>query len=306
MLSGNRLIGAVGVFAFLAFLASGGGAASPVRGSLQESFDLDVFLDEALAESRRYSAVFQNLTAEETQEKIAYDDEGRISGRRTIVSDFIVYRSAIEGGKTEEYRDIRAVDGEPVEDASERQRALTADLSGVETVEEELARIRQESSRFNIGAQYYGLSLGTEHMSYRSREAFEFQVVGREPVEDRTLVAIRYRQIAQAPRITINIRGFPDDVEFAWSGTIWLDAESGELWRSEDELLAEGYRREPIVLMRHQKQYRESSFGILVPARFEYTVSKPDDFDVGDRTTLEYGPFRRFAAEVEIGGSLNP
>lgn len=240
MLSRNRLSGAAIVIAFVLVCVSSGSVAAPGRPIRQEELELDALLEQALVESRRYSEVFQNLTAEETQERVVHDDDGRISVQRAIVSDFVVYRSTLEDGRIEEYRDIRMVDGEPVGDASERQRALSSDLADAGTVEDELARIREESDRFDIGFRYAGLSLTTEQISYRSREAFESEVVGREAIGERTLVLVRLRQVAQTPRITFNIRGFPDDVEFVWHGVLWLDADTGELWRSEDQIMAVG------------------------------------------------------------------
>lgn len=292
--------------ACLVLLVSSDSAISAARVARQESFDLDGLLDKALGESLRYADVFQNLTAEERQERVILDDEGRVSERRTIVSDFVVFRSALDVGTTAEYRSIRLVDGEPLEDSDDRERVLTADLSNVETVEEELARIREENNRFDIGFQYNGLSLGTSQPPYRNREVFDIEIARRETANGRDWVLVRYRQTMETPRIRLNIRGFPDQVEFRWRGMLWLDDQTGELWRVEEEVVAEGFRREPVVLMRHEKQYRESPFGILVPARFEYTVFKPDDFAIGDRTTVEYGPFRRFAVDVEIQEPLIP
>jgi hypothetical protein len=85
-------------------------------GQLSDNFittqtDLEALLTTARANIASYPTVFKDLAAEETKTVEIYEKPGALSGKRRIVSDFIVYQSQRDPAVMTEYRNVREVDG---------------------------------------------------------------------------------------------------------------------------------------------------------------------------------------------------
>jgi hypothetical protein len=99
------------------------------------------------ATGEEYSKVFLNLVADETKVIEIFDSSGRVNKRREIVSDVLVYQSSRSSGEqTTELRDVRSVDGKPVNNRDKRILDLIRQAGKTDSVEKELARINREGS----------------------------------------------------------------------------------------------------------------------------------------------------------------
>jgi hypothetical protein len=100
-------------------------------------------LTRARAHLEGYTARFKNLAAEETKTAEVYDQPGKLSGRRRIVSDLIVYQSQRDPAALAEYRNVREVDGVPVSGREQRVVKLFERLAKADSVGKELDRINR-------------------------------------------------------------------------------------------------------------------------------------------------------------------
>ena len=93
---------------------------------------------------------FLNLVAEETKVIETFDSSGRLNKRHEIVSDLLVYQSPRSSGEQRnELRDVRSVDGKPVNNRDKRILDLIRQAAKTDSVEKELARIARESQRYD-------------------------------------------------------------------------------------------------------------------------------------------------------------
>jgi hypothetical protein len=114
-----------------------------------------------------------------------------------------------------------------------------------------------------------------------------------------------YRQTAPIPGSASNLHrpkefGKPPILS---RGRLWLDAETQQLWREAWELVVpHPATPEPLVMIRTERTYGPSRFGILVPqrivfdwmTRFSHSKDGKPSFALAERTTFTYGSFSRF------------
>src|SRR4051794_32329494 len=87
----------------------------PVSTSPALPQDVERLISRHVANARAYDATFRNLTAEETKVSEEFERDGRMKQRRVTIADLVVYQSQRDSKETTEYRDIRSVDGKPIE-----------------------------------------------------------------------------------------------------------------------------------------------------------------------------------------------
>jgi hypothetical protein len=253
-----------------------------------------------------YKARFKDLTADEEQKVEEYESEGKLKRQRRIVSDLIIYQSQLDTSVTVEYRYVRAVDGVAVAKREERLVKLFDRLAKADSVKKELDRINRESRRYDLGYSVYGLTLNQGlPLSEKARASFQFTVAGREQINGRNVIVLQYQQVAQIPEETVKL-SLPSALkgsELLYRGRLWLDAETAQLWREEQEMtLKLPSLAHPLIWIRFEFDYVSSSFGILTPRRIvamtynngRMGADKVPELLLGGKVTFEYSGFRRF------------
>jgi hypothetical protein len=253
-----------------------------------------------------YKARFKDLTADEEQKVEEYDGEGKLKRQRRIVSDLLIYQSQLDTSLTAEYRNVRVVDGVALAKREARLVKLFDRLAKADSVKKELDRINRESQRYDLGYSSQGLTLNQGFpLIEKNRASFQFTVAGREQINGRDVIVLQYRQVAQIPEQTVKL-SLPSvlkGAELLHRGRLWLDAETAQLWREEQEMtLKLPSLAHHLIWMRFEFDYVGSSFGILTPqriVRMTYGRGRTGTGNVPElllsgKVTFEYSGFRRF------------
>lgn len=264
-----------------------------------------------------YKARFKDLTADEEQKVEEYESEGKLKRQRRIVSDLIIYQSQLDTSMTVEYRYVRAVDGVAVAKREEKLVNLFKKLAKADSVKKELDRVNRESQRYDRNYSVSGLTLNQGFpLSEKARASFQFTVAGREQLNGREVIVLQYRQVAPIPEQTVKL-SLPSvlkGAELLYRGRLWLDAETAQLWREEQEwTLNHPSLAHPLTWTRFELDYVSSSFGILTPQRIvAMTFDKGRtgagnvlELLLGGKVTFEYSGFRRFEVSSP-DAPLNP
>ena len=299
--------------ALLAVLAAWHGSAVRTQDRVIDGNDVDVLLARHLAAVDEYRHAFANLVADETRLIELFDDKGKREKRRTIESDLLVYSSLRNGQlDTAEYRDVRAVDGRTLKRRGERAIELLGRASEADSLEEELATIDQDISRYEFNRRVRGFTIN-QGSPDDLRRGFHLEIAGREPIAGRDVIQLAYRQTAPEPHPqTRLLPPLPSEfgaARLAARGRLWIDAATAQLWRSVWELVApHPAAAQPLVMIHVESVYAPSRFGILVPERiviewrdtFTHPKKGPPAFLVKQRDTFTYGPFRRFETAARV------
>lgn len=282
------------------------------------SAELEALLRRATLSVSEYKAKFKDLTADEEQRVEEYDGEGKLKRQRRIVSDLIIYQSQLDASQTAEYRYVREVDGVAVAKREERLVNLFNRLAKADSAKKELDRISRESQRYNHRYSTFGLTLNQGVLLDENvRSSFRFTDAGRERVEGREVIVLQYQQVTQSPHVTTKFSSLPAALkgsEPLYRGRLWLDAETAQIRREEQELtLRHSSWNQPLILWRFELEYVGSSFGILTPHRIVWSsynrgrtgANNLPELLLGGKVTFEYSSFRRFNVSPP-DDSLNP
>jgi hypothetical protein len=275
------------------------------------SHELDALVALINEAADEYSRVFSRLTAEETKTIELVARDGRVERRREIVSDLLVYQPA-RGGEVTEYRDVIAVDGVPKERRGERALALLRRASRESTIRRELEAIDRETSRYDFERHLRGFAIQPLRLPRDWRATHDVFVDGEEPLDGLDTTVVRYRE--RVPQRSSG-RGMPLPRELAgapllWQGRAWIDPRTGQVRHSITELTVRHPAvREPLVVVRGERRYVPSRFGIHVPDRlvfewrqhFSPPSGQPPAFGLSERTTFTYSRFRRFRVATSEG-----
>ncbi len=271
-----------------------------------DSDSLDRLLARYYATADEYRAAFKNLVAEETRTIERYRVDGSLDKRRQIISDLVVYRPS-RGGEASEYRDLREVDGKVVKERTERALKLLTRASTADSLERELKIINDETSKHEFNSHIRGETINVPAPFRERRDAFHVELGGRESLDGRDVVIVRYRQIAPIPgERQARFGGFPEQPRMQ-QGRLWLDVETGQVRRAELEFtLAHPALQERVPYVRLEQTYGSSPFGILVPQRIVFSTFQlrrakkaAPAAALYERSTFSYGSFRRFGVTSE-------
>src|SRR5262245_37439254 len=177
---------AVGLSLTLNAAAQGPASTAPSPESLQR------LVSRYVANAHAYDAAFRNLTAEETKISEEFERDGRLKQRRVTVSDLLVYQSQRDQAETTEYRDIRSVDGKPVEKRSKRALDVLGRASEAKSLEQELRLVDRESQRYELHYRVIGSTVHQMFTTMPSRDDVMFRWVGREQLGAHDVVVIDY------------------------------------------------------------------------------------------------------------------
>ena len=277
----------------------------------QTAIDLEQVLVRFFAAAEEYERTFRDLVAEETKIVEVYGASGTVEKRREIVSDLLVYRSPRADSATAEYRDVKSVDGRPVQKRGERALKLLTSAATAESVEKELEAINRQTYRYEFDRHLRGFTIHQGGKPYR--EEFQFEWVGRDRIAGHHVVVVDYRSKAANPRMTLLVPKEFGTPSFFQRGRLWLDAETCQLWREVSEaVVPHPDSPEPLLMLRRESSYRPSPFGILVPdriiwdwlTRFSHPKNARPSFALSERATFAYGSFKRF--DVSTSESIRP
>ncbi len=281
--------------------------------------DMAEILTKASERSADYIETFRNLIANEARTVVTLRSNGTVRRQKSIDSTFIVYQLASDDKKVVEFRHITAVDGKKQGNADRRAQEFFEKLSASENSKVELDRIRKESFRHDdLIVDGYTLFQGVP-LFENLREKIAFEFIGREAVNGRDTISIRYVQSESSPYIRFSGKDEPGgndsvvdvDVDEQRSetlrprlrGTLWLDANTFDIVKEVREITAQPSGvNEPIVISRAEFEYVPSEFGIFTPSIIKVSLNKLQK----DRrsalpegiVTLKYGKFSNPDVEV--------
>jgi hypothetical protein len=279
--------------------------------SITTQTELEALLTTARANIASYHTVFKDLASEETKTVEIYEKPGALSGKRRIVSDFIVYQSQRDPAVMTEYRNVREVDGVAVSRRDERAIKLFERLTKADSILKELNRIHREGSRYDFGWKYEGFTLLRGLPLQKDlHTSFNFEVEGREQINGRDVIVVRFRPTPQSPNPRVSVDWLSDFKlsDPRYRGRLWLDVQTAQLWREEVELVMRSSTApDPLVVSRFEFQYAPSSFEVWVPERMVFSVFSPvkliagkvPDMYLRGRTINEYSSFKRFDVKAE-------
>jgi len=282
--------------------------------SITTQTELEALLTNARDNIASYHTVFKDLAAEETKTVEIYEKPGALSGKRRIVSDFIVYQSQRDPAAMTEYRNVREVEGVAVSRRDERAIKLFERLAKADSIIKELNRIHREGSRYDFGWKYEGFTLLRGLPLQKDIEtSFNFEVEGREQINGHDVIVVRFRPTPQSPNPRVSVDWLSDFKlsDPRYMGRLWVDAQTAHLWREEVELVMRSSTApDPLVVSRFEFQYAPSSFEVWVPERMVFSVFSPVKLIAGKapemylrgRTINEYTSFKRFDVKVQEKG----
>jgi hypothetical protein len=191
------------------------------------------------------------------------------------------------------YRDVRAVDGQPVRDRTARLEALfppgwTAEARG------RAQAILEESSRYNLGSRrtVNSPTVALTCVHPRNQRRFAWRIAGSDERSGARCWKLRFGETAK-PTLVRTARG--EDVPLR--GVLWVEAGSGAVLASRAEMTPP--KRGAMVL---ETDFRlDERLGFWLPAEMRETygnrVRASDEDRVEARAT--YSAWRRAQAQVE-------
>lgn len=300
-------------FCSLAFLLLANASISFAQQAPQPAADqaeLNELINRAAIRVAEYKTKFTDLTAEEEQTIEEFDAQGKLEKQRRVASDLFIYQSQLDPTKMFEYRDVKSVDGKAVKKREARLVSLLNKANQAVSVKKEFDRIVRESQRYELRNSFYGMTLNQGiTLDEKGREAFQFKLAGREPVNGHDSIVLEYQQVSQTPAHNFDLKNLPGPLKGAqafYRGRLWLDAETAQIRREVREVtLRIPSLDHPLMFFSFELDYADSRFGFLTPGRIVITYynrghlgadKKPVTL-VGAKTTFEYGAFIRFAVD---------
>lgn len=287
------------------------------RVSFAQIIDGEGWLLRHIAEAAKYEETFKNLTAEETKFMEVFDAEGNLRQKRTVAAELFVYQSARDENRIAEFRNVRSVDGKPQSDFAQRMTDLFEYLTKAKTAKSEMDKLHDEWLRYDIGRRFWGYTITQGRLFKALGPAVRGLILGRERINGHETLIYGFQQFADSratwgpdPEAVVeDIPGLRNriGVKTRYRGKLWLDEETGQLWRQEVELTAAyQFFDQPQVMLRMEQQYQPSEFGILTPQKFVFSwfgflrdrETNPR-LVLNSRTTYEYGKFTRFDVSSE-------
>ena len=282
----------------------------------------ELTLEEVMANAATYVAEFEQqlsaIVAEETYVQRAnnYIPRGALNGpgrqaieRRSLKADLLLVRPDATGGWVQ-FRDVFEVDGRPVRDRAERLTRLFLDQS--DAAGNQIARIIQESARYNIGDTQRTINvpvLPLMMLEHANQRRFRFKRLD-DPAKPTTRE--RDRNLPDSPNFTVSTEvwvvsyeetGKPTLIQLAAGGDIkskgrfWIEPGSGRVLMG--ELVTENADLRAQINVSYQS---EPLLGLFVPVEMRERYSSTRRATVVEGTAT-YDRFRRFQVKTdeEIG-----
>ena len=262
-------------------------------------------LDRATMYALNFKRQFIGIVTEEiyTQDVVTYTRFRPEVTHRELKSDFLLVRTE-ENERYVEFRDVAEVDGRLVRDRADR---LTRLFLEPDKSADQIQKIMQESSRYNIGRVLRNVNTPTLALAfldpeYKSR--FTFSIAA-----DRTpALAMRaeHARDAASPSFVVptdvwvveyqetrprTIIRSPENRDMPAHGRFWLEGDTGRLIMT--ELIAGDGSLRATIDVSYQS---EPLLGFSVPVEMRERYEAPNVVISG---TATYGNFRKFEVKVE-------
>jgi hypothetical protein len=192
------------------------------------------------------------------------------------------------------YRDVRAVDGQPLSDRGDRLEALFQGASTAASNAKAM-QILDESSRFNLGARrtVNTPTLALTLLHPRNIERSSFEGKGQAHRDGVAACSLRYQE-RQRPTFVRQ----PDGKDVWAKGTFWIEPQSGAAVASTLELEATDH--DPVLI---ETAFRyEPAFECWLPSEMKETYGSRAPRPKGERieAVARYSRWRRAHVEMEI------
>jgi len=217
-------------------------------------------------------------------------------------SDLLLVKAGAAGDWLQ-YRDVFEADGQPVRDRTERLTRLFLDSSAASV--DQIARIRDESARYNIGDIQRNLNVPIFALTFltpanqprfkfrRTKERMPATVGPLSGAEGAFRVstevwAIEYQEVQRGTLIHTN-----KNKDLPSRGRVWVEPSSGRVLMT--ELVAENHELRATIDVSYQS---EPLLGLLVPIEMREWY---DGHRTGSRieAVATYGRFRQFQVNVD-------
>jgi len=232
------------------------------------------------------------VAQEEYQQGLMLGRDNTPRARRTIVSD-VLWLPTGDAMVWAFFRDVAAVDGQPVRDRAARLEQLFAGGATLEA-RQRATEILNEGARYNLGTRrtVNSPTLALSALHPRNQARFRFRTSGIDDSHGVRAVKVRFSETAR-PALIHTSKG--EDVPA--SGVLWIEPTEGALIASELRLDVRGFPVEIEVLYR-----REPRLGAWLPAEMRESYGGRSRSAGEDRleATARYSGYRR--AEVELTG----
>lgn len=239
-----------------------------------------------------YERQYSGLVAEEE-----YRQSTRAGGRKRLRSDYLLVKLERAPG-WESFRDVFDVDGTAVRDRDDRLRRLFLEPSLL--IEGQLAAIKNESARHNIGAVERNINVPLftlRFLSPENRGRFQFRLSGTRRVGDVEVWRLEYEETARPTIISdLHRKDVPAKGWFLVDQTTGAIVESG-LRAAEEDSSAEirvAFRLDPDLGMRVPERMSETYRAVVAASG----RGLPRVETVQEGTAL-YSRFRRFVVKTE-------
>ena len=238
-----------------------------------------------------YVKALSSVVSEERYEQVLHRKGDRTSAGMTItrmlLSDYLLV--VVAGtGEWMPFRDVYSVDGVPVRDRSDR--LLTLFVEAPPDAYQQALRIRDESSRYNIGSGIRDTNVPTfalQVLTGEWRSGFTFKPKGHERIGETDTVVVEYVETT-SPTLVAGRR----DEDVPSRGRFWIDPADGRILRTLFETRPIGGVNTIEVRFRH-----EPKLDILVPGEMIERRYAGAEIVEGKAT---YTNFRRFRVDTSM------
>jgi hypothetical protein len=276
---------------------------------------LEELLDRLSAHTESYKETFKNLTAQERRTFELLAPDGTVVKQNRLVADLIVYPSQRNANRATEFRNIREVNGQPIEKQDVRLEKLFERLKKDDSADKELGRIIKESTRYDFGYQLSGYMFYKAIATWKIlRPLFEYEVAGRERVGERELLAIKFEQ-KQFRKDMFGLNQVFDPALFTgpmMRGTYWIDPDIAQIWREHHEIFFRNNQSaETYKVLEVDFDFAPSKFEVFLPRRiilqhFKLLKTKkgePLQMYRSAKVVSDLGDFQRFHTEGKQEGT---
>lgn len=289
-----------------------------------QEINLEELIKKAEKSVINYVQTFKNLSADEKKDFKYYKKDGNIDESRIIKSTLIIYQPE-NSRATYEFRNPLEYNSKSVAKSDEKIGDFFEKLAKAKNDSKILNQIRSESERYDGFFKSYGVTLNPVTPLFELRPFFEFKIIGKDKIEGREVFIVEYVQTKPTLLYKVNatneeLKQEPRGTGFnglipnkfrptnpRMSGKLWLDANTGQIWRNQFKIVINpAILNHSVDFQENDYQYQSSQFGILVPKsarNLNYKIEGDSDknlraFKYADRY-FEYSNFASVASEIK-------
>jgi hypothetical protein len=264
--------------------------------------DVEEVVRQADKSRQEYVSAFRDVIGVETRVTELVNKNGTAEKQRTVVSDFLVYRSRFQTDAVTECRIAREVDGKTARNPRGEAMQLFRELAKARTASEENRALREQNAKHILRFLIWGLTTyPIPWVQQHLRRGFDF-TVGHDDLAGRDAIVLGYQSKEPGPATTYTtlFRRFKNP-RSSWRGRVWMDSRDWHIRRwVEDLMVVDDDITSPDVLLHKEIEYVPSPLGGNLPARiltsnFDKTGGKTAHMlNPVTRITFTYDGFKRF------------